>query len=1133
MTPGIEVSIAIGSEALVHFISRRGKAGCRHLAGLLPVMLIFLALSVSVTGQSPAVEGGSASLKRDVVAAAADQGIRFTATSGSVVEMRLEVFSLAGDKVFDSDFRPGDILDWRLSGSVASQSGLPDDDYLCLVTLRDLSGQLQQRHGIAALNSGRVRLKRVDSSQLSAAQMLAIKGSRATQQIRDEGRESTETLITFEDEAFPLMVTAHDGQAGQLTSTSGALTFRTGDIFAAKDVERLRITPEGNIGIGTDQPKAMLDVAGDIRSTGFLRLEKGIQFADGTVQTTGSRDPKGLDGNLTPDVAGTGTQNFIAKWTDNAGTLGNSLLSETSGGIELRPAVAGVGVNPTLTNFGNVAGFAQVSFYPAVGPNTNMSFSVVPRGTGAASNLAQFSIFNTDLGASPTNYEFAAMRARGTDFVLGTGKSGTGVNRPFMFAAGYLSDNITNNGQLYLASNGNVGVGTVSPAEKLDVTGNIKASGSLTGATGIFTGNLTVDAGTLHVDATNNRVGVGTATPTAPLDVVGDINTSTQFNIGGSRVLSTAGVSNLFAGVGAGTVNTGSSNAFFGIGAGSTNTTGSFNSFFGAGAGNTNTTASNNSFFGRFAGSLNTIGDNNSFFGSSAGAANTTGLSNSFFGQNAGAANTSGVNNSFFGMSAGLVNTTGGSNAFFGTRAGASNTTGSNNAFFGLQAGTSNTTGIGNAFFGRDAGTFNTSGGNNSFFGRNAGIANTTASDNSFFGESAGAGNTTGASNSFFGKSAGAANTTGLNNSFFGKSAGAANTTGNSNSFFGLSAGNLNTTGASNSFFGAVAGAENTTGANNSFFGNAAGTANTTGSSNSFFGGNAGDSNTTGNSNSFFGHNAGTSNTSGTTNSFFGGGAGQLNTTAGGNSFFGYLAGSANLAGSTNSFFGAAAGQNNSTGSANAFFGNDAGQANTTGVSNSFFGAGAGEFNTSGSSNAFFGTSAGAANTGGSNAFFGAAAGQSNTVGGSNAFFGQNSGGDNTTGFNNAFFGRNAGPFNTEGGDNTFVGTDAGLSNTTETDNTFVGAFSNGAAGITNATAIGANAVVTQSDSLVLGSGVKVGVGSSQPAEKLHVVGNVFIGGNPAAGANGLILKSPNGATCAKLTIDNAGALVTAVITCP
>jgi hypothetical protein len=67
----------------------------------------------------------------------------------------------------------------------------------------------------------------------------------------------------------------------------------------------------------------------------------------------------------------------------------------------------------------------------------------------------------------------------------------------------------------------------------------------------------------------------------------------------------------------------------------------------------------------------------------------------------------------------------------------------------------------------------------------------------------------------------------------------------------------------------------------------------------------------------------------------------------------------------------------------------------------------------------------------------------------------------------------------------------------------------------------------------VLGNGVKVGAGTSLPKEKLHVLGgNILIDG-VATNNNGLILKSPDGLICAKLTIDNAGALVTTVITCP
>jgi hypothetical protein len=50
-------------------------------------------------------------------------------------------------------------------------------------------------------------------------------------------------------------------------------------------------------------------------------------------------------------------------------------------------------------------------------------------------------------------------------------------------------------------------------------TGAATFSSSVTAASGIFTGNLTVDTNTLFVDATNNRVGIGTASPSAKLHI--------------------------------------------------------------------------------------------------------------------------------------------------------------------------------------------------------------------------------------------------------------------------------------------------------------------------------------------------------------------------------------------------------------------------------------------------------------------------------------------------------------------------------------------------------------------------------------------------------------------------------------
>ena len=170
---------------------------------------------------------------------------------------------------------------------------------------------------------------------------------------------------------------------------------------------------------------------------------------------------------------------------------------------------------------------------------------------------------------------------------------------------------------------------------------------------------------------------------------------------------------------------------------------------------------------------------------------------------------------------------------------------------------------------------------------------------------------------------------------------------------------------------------------------------------------------------------------------------------------------------------------------------------NVIGKFNSFYGAGAGLQNTLGFQNAFFGTQAGNSNiTGGLNAFFGYFAGFSNTAG-SNAFFGSQAGKFNTTGSQNAFFGDNAGLTNATGGNNTFIGYQADFngSNLTSDNNTLLGAFSKVTSGVSNATAIGANASVTQSNSLVLGgiSGVSgtdtnVGIGTTAPSTRLEVV---------------------------------------------
>jgi len=209
------------------------------------------------------------------------------------------------------------------------------------------------------------------------------------------------------------------------------------------------------------------------------------------------------------------------------------------------------------------------------------------------------------------------------------------------------------------------------------------------------------------------------------------------------------------------------------------------------------------------------------------------------------------------------------------------------------------------------------------------------------------------------------------------------------------------------------------------------------------------------------------------------------------------------------------------------------------GVFSVYLGEGAASAITTGNQNVFVGFQAGAANTEGSfNSFLGLLAGSANTTGIGNNFFGSETGRSTTTGCCNSFFGGSAGRNNLTGSFNTFVGERSAQTLTSGDNNTSLGANIVITTALTNATAIGARASVTQANSLVLGgiTGVnggtdtRVGIGTTAPRARLDVAtGDILVG---AAGA-GIILKAPNGTVCRKLTVANDGTLVNASITCP
>ncbi|HKQ99878.1 MAG TPA: hypothetical protein VJT09_04345, partial [Pyrinomonadaceae bacterium] len=298
--------------------------GTRYIRHVI-ISLSLILFASSAFAQSDKSNQSQPTLTPAVTAAATGNGARFTAPEG-VLQMRLEIINAAGEVVVDSGQRQGSILDWNMTDA---KQAIADGAYLCAVTVMDFQGQLKQRLGTLSLQSGEITLKRLGEGELTPAQSQIISDRRKAQKV--EAADTNASLTVLRDKERSVVVTAHDGQDGQVASTNGAITFRTGDVFSNRAKEQMRITPDGRVGIGTDRPAAALDVAGTVRAQG------GIEFADGTVLNSASGI--GKKPTTPPTFGGTGTTGYLPKWTDGPnGIVGDSNIMESAGQI-------GIGTN--------------------------------------------------------------------------------------------------------------------------------------------------------------------------------------------------------------------------------------------------------------------------------------------------------------------------------------------------------------------------------------------------------------------------------------------------------------------------------------------------------------------------------------------------------------------------------------------------------------------------------------------------------------------------------------------------------------------------------------------------------------------------------------------------------------------
>jgi len=172
--------------------------------------------------------------------------------------------------------------------------------------------------------------------------------------------------------------------------------------------------------------------------------------------------------------------------------------------------------------------------------NGNTVLRVIPNGSGDS----QFEFFGNDYYSNTSSWDNVRIVSSATEFRIDSAYATGGTAKPIR-----LETNVSDGGtifnnpyQLFLATNGNVGIATSTPTSKLTVQGDVSVSGVVTATT--FIGQVNAGVGTI------TTLSGTTATYTTLNGTTGNINTGiittlsgTNLNYSGIATIGTLGVS--------------------------------------------------------------------------------------------------------------------------------------------------------------------------------------------------------------------------------------------------------------------------------------------------------------------------------------------------------------------------------------------------------------------------------------------------------------------------------------------------------------------------------------------------------------------------------------------------------------
>jgi len=279
-------------------------------------------------------------------------------------------------------------------------------------------------------------------------------------------------------------------EAISVASAYPDMVFRTSGVSAVNAIgtERMRITSNGNVGIGMPTPGARLEIGGgpgygliiNAGNSGSLRWGNGAQAA--LSWDTGKALVYGLSGNDLGLGAGGAFDQLIIKSSGNVGiatgTTGPTERLEVNGNLKL----SGTG-NLTAAGTIDAIGGLKINGSSITGSQWTTSGSAINYAAG-----------NVGIGVTSPGKPLTVQASSGANAIAINGRSDD-----YGYLEFFRNDGTTLSGAIYSKTDrvtitdasstdvltvkaGSVGIGTPSPSTKLHVQGD-----------GKFTGNLTVD----------------------------------------------------------------------------------------------------------------------------------------------------------------------------------------------------------------------------------------------------------------------------------------------------------------------------------------------------------------------------------------------------------------------------------------------------------------------------------------------------------------------------------------------------------------------------------------------------------------------------------------------------------------